>query len=664
MKKILSIIFAGTVAVFASVSCQKEEKIDASQDGSIHFFAKEIATKTEFGEVSANKYPTLWTSNEKVKISLNGSDSAEPYDVTPSVDQKTAVFTNTDPTKSIKDDASGNYVFYALSPAAAKVSVNSSQFNITFPASQTPKATSVDEKAQILFAKHDAGTTYPASVSFNFSHLAAYGKISFSNLTLDGDENISSVTIESPVDWLGRWQYAFADGTYTANSTSRILTLTTTSMSDIWFACKPVNLEGKTIIITVATNKGTFTRNVTFPSGKGNFEAGKIGAFTVNMSGVTRVSPIVYTLVTDVSDLTLGSEVIIVASDADYAISTTQNGNNRAQASITKSGSTISDPGSSVQVFTIGNGTRGGTYSFFTGTKYIYAISGNNYLRSADALDIAGSWGISISEGKAAIQSVGTTDVRTIRYNSGSSLFSCYQSGQGDVSIYKKNGTGSGAINAKTTIMTVSDATTTFSVGDTFTFDGTVKAGDSDRPDFEMSTLTSSQYTVDNSAVDMAAAGTYTVTISYNANPSVTTSYQITVSSNAPSTVTFVFNTDAGLSELGISKPATSAGTNLGATPYVLGDITLTATDGGTATRVWNSAGTLDLRIYKNGGTLTFTASGSKKISSIVLSGGTVGGFTANVGTFSAGTWTGNASSVTLTATGTEKINTIAVTYL
>lgn len=132
----------------------------------------------------------------------------------------------------------------------------------------------------------------------------------------------------------------------------------------------------------------------------------------------------------------------------------------------------------------------------------------------------------------------------------------------------------------------------------------------------------------------------------------------------AQATETFTFNTDAGLSALGIAKPGTGAGTDLGSTVYYSGDVSLSATNGSTNTRVWNSKGTLDLRIY-NGGTLTFTAPGN--ITSIVLTGSTVNGFTCTEGTFSSGTWsagsTTSVTSVVLSATATEKINTIAVTY-
>lgn len=127
----------------------------------------------------------------------------------------------------------------------------------------------------------------------------------------------------------------------------------------------------------------------------------------------------------------------------------------------------------------------------------------------------------------------------------------------------------------------------------------------------------------------------------------------------------FTFNTDAGLSALGITKPNKGAGTDLGSGTYSSGDVTLSATNGSTNTRVWNSNGTLDLRIY-SGGTLVIEAPGN--ITSIVLAGSAVGVFSCgDVGSFSSGTWTGNPSgnitSVTLSATGTGKINTITVTY-
>ena len=129
--------------------------------------------------------------------------------------------------------------------------------------------------------------------------------------------------------------------------------------------------------------------------------------------------------------------------------------------------------------------------------------------------------------------------------------------------------------------------------------------------------------------------------------------------------VVFTFNTDDGIAELGIAKPEAGKGTNLAdldpANTLTKGGVTITSTDGSTATRVWNSKGTLDFRIYQTA-TLTFKAA-DKNIKKIELAGGTVNVFTADGGKFADGVWEGDASEVTLTATGTGKINTITVTY-
>ena len=127
--------------------------------------------------------------------------------------------------------------------------------------------------------------------------------------------------------------------------------------------------------------------------------------------------------------------------------------------------------------------------------------------------------------------------------------------------------------------------------------------------------------------------------------------------------VTYTFNTDAGIAELGVTIPSASAGTDLDADKsYVLGDVSMKVTHATTKTRIYNSSGKVDLRIYKNGGTLTFSVP-SGSISKVVFAGTTTDVFTANVGTWSNSTWTGDAASVTFTATATGKINTITVTY-
>lgn len=149
-----------------------------------------------------------------------------------------------------------------------------------------------------------------------------------------------------------------------------------------------------------------------------------------------------YHLVTDVAELQIGSSIVIAASASNYAISTTQNSNNRGQAAITKNDTekTLSfENTAGVQELTLKEGTTTGTYAFYTGSGYLYAASSSsNYLRTATTLSANSSWAITITaEGVATCQAQGTYTHNLLKYNSSGSLFSCYDSGQSAIAIYQ-----------------------------------------------------------------------------------------------------------------------------------------------------------------------------------------------------------------------------------
>lgn len=124
--------------------------------------------------------------------------------------------------------------------------------------------------------------------------------------------------------------------------------------------------------------------------------------------------------------------------------------------------------------------------------------------------------------------------------------------------------------------------------------------------------------------------------------------------------VTFDFSDPESL---GLTKPSASAGTTI-TSDIVVGDVTLSTTNGSTDTRIYNNAGTYDLRVYKSGGSLTFSVPEGSVITRIVFTGGAVSsGYSASVGTLSSGTWTGSNQSVKFTASSTLKISTITVSY-
>ena len=147
------------------------------------------------------------------------------------------------------------------------------------------------------------------------------------------------------------------------------------------------------------------------------------------------------TLVKDASTLNVGDEIVIAAKDADYALGTTQNDNNRAAVAVTKAGEklTLND---SVQILTLASGTKDGTFAFNTGSGYLFAASSKkNYLRTEKKLSDNSSWSIAIANGTATVIAQGSNTRNTMKYNPNTSnanpLFACYGSGQKDIAIYK-----------------------------------------------------------------------------------------------------------------------------------------------------------------------------------------------------------------------------------
>ena len=148
------------------------------------------------------------------------------------------------------------------------------------------------------------------------------------------------------------------------------------------------------------------------------------------------------TLVEDATNLKVGDQVVIVASDYNFALSADK-GNNRGAVSITKTGTSI-DLNNDVQIITLETGNLDNTFAFKTDEGYLYAASSSsNYLKTKASLDDNGSWRVNIDQsGSASIVAQGSYTHNIIRFNNGNSpkLFSCYVSGkQSSVSLYKVN---------------------------------------------------------------------------------------------------------------------------------------------------------------------------------------------------------------------------------
>ena len=446
MKKISTLLLCAAAALLFSACNKQESDVTPVSSGAIRFLAESIETRTAFGSPSSGKYPTLWTANDtKVKVAVNYASSKDAT-VNPSSDFKTAKF---EATLSLPE--AGPYTFMSMSPSSAFVAINAEHksWNVAVPTAQTPLAGSVDEAAQILAAISSEYDEAPQTVKFQFKHVTAYGHFSIKNLNLSG-ASVQSVSLTSSVPFVGRWYYYPEDGTVEANSASSTITLETSSVSDIWFACAPADLSGATLKVTVATDKGSLEKTVSCPT-SAKLSGGDVFKFSVDFDGISIKEPQKYILVTDAAELTPNSQVVIAHAGSQKALSTTQNGNNRGAAAVTISNNVITDPADDVQLFLLEEGSVDGSVAFkgINGTqadKYIYAASSSyNYLRSQDNLDANASWAVTIDEeGVTSIVAQGENTRNDIRYNGSNSVFSAYAStsSQEHVSIFKLEGSG------------------------------------------------------------------------------------------------------------------------------------------------------------------------------------------------------------------------------
>lgn len=127
--------------------------------------------------------------------------------------------------------------------------------------------------------------------------------------------------------------------------------------------------------------------------------------------------------------------------------------------------------------------------------------------------------------------------------------------------------------------------------------------------------------------------------------------------------VTFTFNTDEGLAALNIAKPKTSNGTNLDTEKsYTMGIVSMLAKNASgkkaTPTRVWNSKGKLDLRIYK-GSSLTFSVPEGYTITEVKMKGTK----TVKLNNLTDESWSGEQREIEFSASATQNITTIEVAY-
>ena len=179
--------------------------------------------------------------------------------------------------------------------------------------------------------------------------------------------------------------------------------------------------------------------------------AAKTVTYASNTTGTSAITAVfveavseTFDLVTDVDDLEDGAEVVILNSGVTQAMAA-QNTNNRAASNaFTANGAKTQvtvEEGSAVRKFTLGTAT-GGYWTLYDAEEggYLYAASSSsNHLKTQETNDANGEWTISFaSGGDATVTAHGSYSHNLMQYNTGSTIFSCYTSGQTAVKIFQK----------------------------------------------------------------------------------------------------------------------------------------------------------------------------------------------------------------------------------
>lgn len=252
----------------------------------VHFVAKAPDTKAVFGNKVGSIYPTLWTEDDKIAVSLNFA-SPLSFTVKPNGNGRTATF-DADMKESVVPAT-----FYAISPYSAYMGKDAQGKSLSFAlaSTQKPTQTSVDKNAIIMVAQSGVYSTWPKQAELSFSHVGAYGKLSLKNIS--ETVTISRIKLEASQKIAGNFSFYPLSGNFEEIGATNIITIDAANLTgsnsekEFWFSIKPTDLSGTQLRAYVYTNAGVYQKQMTFSASNGNFQAGRIVSFSIDMNGIT-----------------------------------------------------------------------------------------------------------------------------------------------------------------------------------------------------------------------------------------------------------------------------------------------------------------------------------------------------------------------------------------
>ena len=550
MKKLMKSLMLFAAAAMALTSCENEimdEGIEVNDTYTLNFIAGAPENKTSV-EINGTNATFKWDEEGEtfhfIQNTADGLKKGTNVSYNRNADYQaeiTATFTET------------NSPIVAVYPEKAWVGTNNDNYNkakLIVSGTQALTAGTFDPNADLMISKAITPNNATDTHLLQFGRLVAIGKMTIKNLPVKGTETIEKVnfSISSKNALTGRLYVDLATGKvsewgYQDNAFKEISlingTMDAAAANDIYFTCMPsVVAAGETFTVKVTTDKAIYTHSVTIPEGKSiNFSSGRVSAFGVNMTSATREDNNAIALPWsegfDSEDL---SAYTIVNGESDTKVWPDD-----VLAGGTKGEILIGKKGGSMTATIASDGTA----------KTLYLSFKSNH---ADYITISSTTtGVTIAKINDTSYTVDLTKgVRTFKLTLENETDK--NTRVDDILLSDDE------LKVTLVSISVSGQTTTFEVGDTFAFNGTVTAKYNDN-----TTAPITGYTVDNSAVKMDTAGTYTVKVTYEGKE---TSYTITVKEAQPGggesvaetkTITYTVTSTSAVSKTGVAPDGASA---------------------------------------------------------------------------------------------------------
>lgn len=413
-------------AAMAFASCQKEEATapeTVSATLTMHADVEQTKTYLENNTV-------LWGTGESVTLYVGSGETAKFFDSasTDAYDGKaSASFTF-----AIEDVAQANsYALGGIYPESAAMddNKNAAQYKVILPATQNQVDGNYDPSAYIMVLKPEVVTELPSEYTASFRRAVALNKITLTGVK----EDISSVEITVPEKkyLAGRRYMNLITGEsgevyYDQSNKATVNSSFTGNSIDVWFTSWGVELaEGDELSIKMTSATKTYTRTITARAEGIKFVEGDLNTLTVNMSSATE----------ETLD-NFSGEYLIVNTDLTRAAQAWANGNNLPEFVLNaRDGVVYESEGIENCKMTI-EAQSDGKYTIKDANGlYLYAASSDsNHLKGQEE---ASSWTIEQDGDKYVLTSSAQTSRNIMRYNDQSKIFSCYTSGQMDITLYK-----------------------------------------------------------------------------------------------------------------------------------------------------------------------------------------------------------------------------------